>query len=145
LGNDLFFLNSFLQPEKLNANKVHEAPVKSGELFNGGNAAIRIGMALVLNSEKARIFRIVHRDNLRWILDHGLHAPNGHCFDPNHRNIGNPDLIGKRNQRVIAVGPRGTLSDYVPFYFTPFSIMMYNIHTGHNVSRVPNEEILILV
>ncbi len=39
----------------------------------------------------------------------------------------------------------GQLSDYVPFYFTPFSIMMYNIHTGYNVPHVPNEEILILV
>jgi hypothetical protein len=37
------------------------------------------------------------------------------------------------------------LSDYVPFYFTPFSIMMYNIHTGYNVRQVPNEEILIVV
>ena len=37
------------------------------------------------------------------------------------------------------------MSDYVPFYFTPFSIMMYNIHTGYNVRQVPNEEILIVV
>lgn len=27
-----------------------------------------------LNPEKALIFRIVHRDNLPWILDHGLHC-----------------------------------------------------------------------
>ena len=32
-----------------------------------------------------------------------------------------------------------------PFYFTPFSIMMYNIHTGYNVRHVSDEEILILV
>jgi integrase len=30
-------------------------------------------------------------------------------------------------------------------FFTPFSIMMYNIHTGRNVPHLPNEEILILV
>jgi hypothetical protein len=65
--------------------------------------------------------------------------------DPNYRNIGNVDLIGKRNHRHVRVGPGGTLSDYVPFYFTPFSIMMYNIHTGYNVQRVPNDEILIIV
>lgn len=98
-----------------------------------------------LSPEKSLIFRIIHRNNLPWLLDHGLHAPNGQCFDPNHRNIGNSDLIDKRTQRLVAVGPGGTLSDYVPFYFTPFSIMMYNIHTGYNVPRVPNEEILILV
>jgi hypothetical protein len=102
-------------------------------------------MATTLNPEKALIFRIVHRDNLPWILDHGLHASNGQINDPTYRNIGNVDLIGRRNHRSVRVGPRGTLSDYVPFYFTPFSIMMYNIHTGYNVHQVPNEEILIIV
>lgn len=102
-------------------------------------------MATTLNPEKALIFRIIHRDNLPWILDHGLHASNGEIADPNYRNIGNVDLIGRRNQRKVRVGPGGTLSDYVPFYFTPFSIMMFNIHTGYNVRQVPNEEILIVV
>ena len=102
-------------------------------------------MPLTLNPDEARIFRIMHRDNLAWIMDHGLHASNGQIRDPNFRNIGNLDLIGKRSGRVVTVGPGGTLSDYVPFYFTPFSIMMYNIHTGYNVPRVPNEEIVILV
>ena len=102
-------------------------------------------MAPTLNPEKALIFRIVHRDNLPWILDHGLHAPNGEQFDHCHRNIGNPELIDKRTHRTVTAGPGGTLSDYVPFYFTPFSIMMYNIHTGYNVPRVPNEQIVILV
>jgi hypothetical protein len=102
-------------------------------------------MATTLNPEKALIFRIIHRDNLPWILDHGLHSSNGEIADPNYRNIGNVDLIGRRNQRKVLVGPGGALSDYVPFYFTPFSIMMYNIHTGYNVRQVPNEEILIVV
>jgi len=102
-------------------------------------------MPPTLNAERARIFRITHRDNVPWILDHGLHAANGEVRDPNFRNIGNPDLIGKRAHRVVRVGPKGALSDYVPFYFTPFSIMMFNIHTGYNVRQVPNEEIVILV
>lgn len=29
-----------------------------------------------LNPEKALIWRIVHRDNLPWILDNGLHCAN---------------------------------------------------------------------
>jgi hypothetical protein len=66
--------------------------------------------------------------------------------DPSYRCIGNPELIDKRSRRVVEVDPGGTLSDYVPFYFTPFSIMMYNIKTGFGgVPRVPNEEIVILV
>ena len=102
-------------------------------------------MSTNLNPEKALIFRIVHRDNLPWILDHGVHARNGERSDPNYRNIGNPDLIDKRSRRAVPIPPGGTLSDYVPFYFTPYSIMMYNIATGYGVRRVPNEEIAILV
>lgn len=102
-------------------------------------------MPPTLNAERARIFRITHRDNVPWVLDHGCHAAPGGVLDPNFKNIGNRDLIDKRKHRIISVGPRGTLSDYVPFYFTPFSIMMYNIHTGYNVSSVPNEQIVILV
>lgn len=102
-------------------------------------------MPPVLNAERARIFRITHRDNVPWILEHGLHAATSKVLDPNFKNIGNPDLIGKRAKREVTVGPAGTLSDYIPFYFTPFSIMMLNIHTGYNVKQVPNEEIVILV
>jgi hypothetical protein len=50
-------------------------------------------MSSNLNPDKALIFRISHRDNLPWILDHGLHARNGAISDPNYRNIGNLDLI----------------------------------------------------
>jgi hypothetical protein len=102
-------------------------------------------MPPVLNAERARIFRIIHRENVPWILEHGLHAATSKVLDPHFKNIGNPDLIDKRAQRVVTVGPGGTLSDYIPFYFTPFSIMMLNIHTGYNVKQVPNEEIVILV
>lgn len=42
--------------------------------------------------------------------------------------------------------PGGFLNDYVPFYFTPFSVMMRNIHTGWGgVRQRPNSEIVILV
>ncbi len=71
-----------------------------------------------LNSDKALIFRIVHCDNLPWILENGLHAKNGGKLDPTFRNIGNPDLIDKRSRRIVPIPPGGTLSDYVPFYFT---------------------------
>ena len=44
--------------------------------------------------------------------------------------IGNPDLIDKRTHRIVPAPPGGTLSDYVPFYFTLYSPMLYNIKTG---------------
>jgi hypothetical protein len=53
---------------------------------------------------------------------------------------------GNRLQRrVVPIAPGGTLSDYVPFYFTPYTPMMYNIKTGMGVTKVPNDEIVIFV
>ena len=77
-----------------------------------------------LSPEEALIFRITHRDNLPWILHHGLFAKSSQVLDPNFRKIGDLDLIDKRSRHVVPAGPRGTLGGYIPFYFTPFSIMM---------------------
>lgn len=98
-----------------------------------------------LNAEKALIWRIVHRDNLPWLLANGLHCRSAVEQDPNYLNIGNGELIDKRAHRVVPIAPGGTLSDYVPFYFTPFSVMMMNIRSGRSVTQRPNEEIVILV
>lgn len=98
-----------------------------------------------LNPAKALIWRIVHRDNLQWILDNGLHCANSGVLSPNYVNIGNTDLIDKRRHRAVPIPPGGTLADYVPFYFTPFSVMMKNIHSGWGVTQRRNEEIVILV
>lgn len=100
-----------------------------------------------LNPEKALIFRIVHVDNVPWILDHdGLQCRNSPEQNPDYVNIGNPDLIDKRSRHVVPIPPGGTLSDYVPFYFTPFSMMMYNIHTGYGgVPKRQNRDIVIFV
>lgn len=99
-----------------------------------------------LNPVNAFIWRIVHRDNLPWLLANGIHARSSLAHDPNYVNIGNRELILRRTTRVIPIPPSGTLNDYVPFYFTPFSPMMYNIHTGRGeVTRRSNDEICILV
>ncbi len=98
------------------------------------------------NSEKALIWRIIHRNNLPWALQNGLHSCNSNVKDPNYINIGNRELIDRRASRAVPILPNGTLNDYVPFYFTPFSPMMFNIHTGRGgVIRRSNDEILILV
>ena len=99
-----------------------------------------------LNPDKALIWRIVHRDNLPWILDNGLHCGNSAVKAPGWVNIGNPELIDKRAHHPVPLPPGGWLNDYVPFYFTPFSPMLRNIHTGWGgIQRRPNEEIVILV
>lgn len=97
-----------------------------------------------LTPRNGLIFRITHRDNIPWILDNGLHCRNSKTKDPKFVQIGNADLISKRYSKA-AKGPYGgTLSDYVPFYFTPLSPMLYNIKTGWNeITRRSNDEIVI--
>jgi hypothetical protein len=66
--------------------------------------------------------------------------------DGNYVQIGNQELIEKRIARTVPCEPWGTLSDYVPFYFTPYSPMLYNIKTGFNgVQKRPMRDIAILV
>jgi len=46
----------------------------------------------------------------------------------------------------VPLSPHGVLNDYIPFYFTPFSPMMYNIYTGRGgVEHIPNADVIILV
>lgn len=113
-----------------------------------GSSEARQGADLMAfpDPEKALIFRITHLENVPWILRHGLHCRGSSLCDPNFCEIGNPDLISKRVVRAVPVAPGGTLSDYVPFYFTPFSPMLYNIKTGYQgMKQTPMPEIAILV
>ena len=114
----------------------------------GGGVSRDIGMRMrrpTLNIERATIFRITHIDNVRWIAGHGLHCMNSPEQDPDFRRIGSEGLIARRPSRTVPISPGGTLSDYVPFYFTPHSVMALNIKTGWaDVAQVPNEEIVIL-
>lgn len=100
-----------------------------------------------LNPSKAFIFRIVHVANVPWILERGgLFSRNSPEQDPKYVNIGNIELIDKRSRRVVQVPPGGTLSDYVPFYFTQFSMMMYKIKSGHGgITKRDNKDIVIFV
>ena len=102
-------------------------------------------MSQNLQAAKALIFRITHVQNVPWILENGLHCANGVC-DPGFVPIGDGQIIARRRAVQVPVQPYGDLSDYVPFYFTPFSPMMLNIRTGYRgVIRRSNEEIAILV
>ena len=103
-------------------------------------------MSVNLNPEKALIFRIVHVANVPWILKHGMNCRNGPNQDPNYVNIGSESLIDRRSRRPVPIPPGGTLSDYVPFYFTPFSIMMFNIKTGYGgITKRENKDIVMFV
>ncbi len=99
----------------------------------------------LLNPDKALIFRIVHKNNIDQVLQTGCHCRNTMAGKSSYVEIGNQELIQRRTQRVVPCAPGGTLSDYVPFYFTPYTPMLYNIKTGFGVSPKPIQDIVILV
>jgi len=99
-----------------------------------------------LTQEKALIFRITHIDNVPWILRNGVCCGNGSKRYSQFQQIGNADLITKRDGRTVPIPPGVTLSDYVPFYFTPYSPMLYSIKTGYNeIPQRPMRDIAIIV
>ncbi len=101
-------------------------------------------MSKDLNPVKALIFRIMHRENLKTMLEKGICCRSSKT-DPKYVEIGNPELIVRRNDRAVPIPPGGTLSDYVPFYFTPYTPMLYNILTGYSgITKRPAADIIIL-
>lgn len=99
----------------------------------------------LLNPAKALIFRIAHRANLSDLLTNGCRCRSD-TTGQGYTEIGNQELIERRVSRVVECPPGGTLADYVPFYFTPYSPMLYNIKTGYGgVQKRPMSDILILV
>lgn len=75
-----------------------------------------------------------------------MHCGSSKTRSPQWVSIGNAELIETRAMHRVSMPPGGVLNDYVPFYFTPFSVMLRSIHTGWNgVKQVSNEDIVILV
>ena len=100
----------------------------------------------LLNAQKALIFRICHKSNVEKVLNDGGCICANDANKSKYAEIGNQELIAKRKAHPVPCGPGGSLGDYVPFYFTPFSPMLYNIKTGYNgIQKQPIEDIVILV
>jgi hypothetical protein len=56
------------------------------------------------------------------------------------------DYGNRKGASKVDEAPGGYLSDYVPFYLTPHSPMLFNIKTGYNgIRKRSNDEIVILV
>jgi len=92
------------------------------------------------------IYRIIHVNNLEYILQHRkVLCPNHSDADPNYVNIGNNTIIRRRSQKTITGLSDQTFLDYIAFYFGPRSIMLYNIHTGFDVHKVDQKYIFYLV
>jgi len=77
-------------------------------------------------------YRLIHVDTLAIVMQRAaLHAPNHTPRDGlAYRTIHREDVQEGRLVREVAAGLRGTIHDYVPFYFGPRSVMLYQVSTG---------------
>ncbi|MET3501754.1 hypothetical protein ABIC45_003366 [Mucilaginibacter rubeus] len=101
----------------------------------------------MINKNRTFCYRITHRDNLSHILQYGLLNKNHVNADPGFVAIGNPEIIDVRSTTPVYLKGYGLVGEYVPFYFTPRSIMLYNIVTGYYAPKVPKrekEEIIVI-
>jgi hypothetical protein len=94
-----------------------------------------------------KIYRIIHIDNIEYLLENGMHHREHSDADPNYINIGDSDLIAKRHEYPIGIEPPGgALGEYIPFYFGPLSPMLLNIKTGYSfVKQRPQKDIVYIV
>ncbi len=99
-----------------------------------------------LDLKNTWLFRIVHIDNLKYLLEHGMFHKLHESADPNYINIGDNTLIQQRNDHDVGISPpNGQLGEYVPFYFGGLSPMLLNIKTGHRgIIQRPQEEIIYI-
>lgn len=87
---------------------------------------------------------MVALDNLESDLSDGLYSKLNAPQDPNRVVIGNGEIIGERDRRLVDCFPGTVVNNFVPFYFSIRTPMLYNIYTGHGVPKKPQREIVYL-
>jgi len=87
----------------------------------------------VAGSDQTSIYHITHVDNLATIVAKGGLRCDRRVAELKLAKIGIAHLHIKKRRaaRRVPIGPRGTLEDYVPFYFAPRSPMLLSIHGGY--------------
>lgn len=101
----------------------------------------------MINQQKNFCYRISHIDNLPLLLQNGIVNKNHPNANNSYIRIGNQEIIDVRSLTPVRINNYGMIGDYVPFYFTPKSIMLYNIITGYWHPSVPKRnrnEILVI-
>ncbi|MCF2490814.1 DUF4433 domain-containing protein [Dyadobacter sp. CY347] len=92
---------------------------------------------MTINVDRKYCYRICNIRNLEHILEAGLCTKNHPDASQQFFPIGNFEIIGVRDLTPVKIEGYGKIGDYVPFYFTPRSIMLYNIITGYKAPVVP--------
>ena len=97
--------------------------------------------------KKIFLYRIVHWQNVEYILRNGIYHQEHSMADPNYINIGHRQLIADRHEYPITKLPNaGTLGEYVPFYFGPHSPMLLMIKNGTPpIEKRPQEDVVYII
>ncbi len=83
-------------------------------------------------------------DNLESDLENGLFSKLKVKDNPNRIVIGNNEIISERDKRRVRCHPGTVVNNYVPFYFSVRTPMLYNIHTGHGTQEINQRNIVYL-
>ena len=94
--------------------------------------------------DKIYLFRMTHIENIPHILQCGITHSDSPNANPIYVPIGDNSIISTRNKFLLNNGK--TLGDYIPFYFSKRSPMLYVIQKGYNsVVLTPAEKIVYCV
>jgi hypothetical protein len=102
---------------------------------------------MTINNNKEFCYRISHIDNISHILENGLCTKHHPKASPDFVSIGNSEIIDVRDDMQVRINGYGRIGQYVPFYLTPKSMMLYNIITGFRepiVKKRPKEDIIVI-
>jgi hypothetical protein len=90
------------------------------------------------------IYRIIPIQNLEHDLQNGLFSKKNCIISPTYKRIGSKEVISRRDTVIVKCYPDTVVNDYVPFYFSTRTPMLYNIITGNGVPAFPQKEIIYL-
>ncbi|MDI9319570.1 MAG: DUF4433 domain-containing protein [Phycisphaerales bacterium] len=93
---------------------------------------------------KTYLFRMTHIENIPHILQYGITHSTSANANPNFMPIGDGSLIATRNDFLLNNGRR--LGEYIPFYFSVRTPMLYVVQNGFNmVAPTPAENIVYCI
>lgn len=96
--------------------------------------------------EIINLYRMVHWQNVEYILQNGFCSREHPNMDPDYISIGHRQLISDRHAHPVPLANAGNLGEYVPFYFAGHSPMLYLIYNGYQgVSQLPQKDIVFMV
>ncbi|MCH3959785.1 MAG: DUF4433 domain-containing protein [Selenomonas sp.] len=95
--------------------------------------------------DNAEIYHMTYIGNLYNILSKGVILSKNMMRNRSvrYQSIAHEDIQDKRDQVAVPLPPEGNLHDYVPFYFTPRTPMMYALHRRNVPSYEGTDEDIV--